>query len=1238
MSIRDEEDTGHVSLPEDIQVFLRPDNKLGASRAHSMLVFCLITENGKCRIEKVTRTISCALHHMSTEIMMNTCDNKTRSTEEGVDPGEIEINVDSQYVEVINGGSPMPVKIMKSFDGYDVWLPSEMFERCTSGSNYDDSKTRKLAGKNGVGAGAVLALSEWGELEVIDTQRKRHFIQQWSKPDYDASLCGDSMSVATIRKIGRRFTKGPTVTDHHDANSGNMVRFKFKPVFARFHVEKYDEGWIEVLHADAHFLAFCAEIPVYFNGQLIDYSKSCKKFYSLLGADSYKEVLVGSFNYKVKGEPEIIGDWRITFLPNTLNIGVLSFVNGTPTHGGGKHITALYNAIVGILSEKYKDKIYPDEADEEQDVKGRKAISKNEKQRRDLIKKVVEKNLNCTLRLTISKPEFEGQQKDKLDTNPGVPEFTEDDLDFLDLDEDILYAHKAEMLLAASDLVKKRRANSRSKPKDLIDCNNLINGKRHPDNCLNITEGKSSMKYPDQGLADRVHNGFLPIRGKSPNVTHMEIDRVAKSMVIASIMDAIGLNFGEDYTIPSVNAKRRYQKIRICADADNDGFHIQALLVNLFAIYWPSLFKIGAITILESPKYRAIKNGKQLAFYTDGEFYEWFDENNEGKGWNITYCKGLGQHNPADIAYDFRNGVVETTVRWDDNAIETLEKAFSTKQSNTRKNIILDSTLPAELPLIGKITITDLITTRWRQFSISNIVRGIASFPDGLKEGERKILYMMLKKYLGKNISNEKDTSVIGVNALAGAILENANYHHGETSLYGTESRMTRGFPGTSNLPLFYPAGNHGSRDENGADHAAARYIKVCPRAYLRHIFRPEDDAILPYTIQEDTGTYAEPDFYLPIIPIALTDNRRGMGSGWSMTIPPYDPLEIINELKNILDGYSPNYITPTYRFYNGKIIIYRKGRDDDVETIEQAVEQDINDDNFDDELEVREEEISTVISTTSAPHIEIKGDYDVEIINGCYNVTIRDSPPGYSLNRIYKHYSDLQEQGVITYLWRGEGSFRFDCTLILSKETTKAIDKEENSEKVLEDLLWLRDTVSMNNMYLLDPKTKLPKKYKDVTDILVQFVKFRLGWYKKRKKYMIGKLQSSLYGAKEQIKLINMLRDKSFSLYYDDGKAKSNPVIVKDLKAVGLDYSAVSLDTTKHSDLHFASLEKMIKTVNAEISTIEATSEEDMMRSDLDELNNFLVTYYSKLTIDETIDEELKKQKKRKNTKNDKK
>ena len=55
-----------------------------------------------------------------------------------------------------------------------------------------------------------------------------------------------------------------------------------------------------------------------------------------------------------------------------------------------------------------------------------------------------------------------------------------------------------------------------------------------------------------------------------------------------------------------------------------------------------------------------------------------------------------------------------------------------------------------------------------------------------------------------------------------------------------------------------------------------------------------------------DDNLKIEPEWYYPIIPMVLINGSEGIGTGWSTKIQNYDPREVVNNIRRMLDGQSP--------------------------------------------------------------------------------------------------------------------------------------------------------------------------------------------------------------------------------------------------------------------------------------------------------------------------------------------
>ena len=170
--------------------------------------------------------------------------------------------------------------------------------------------------------------------------------------------------------------------------------------------------------------------------------------------------------------------------------------------------------------------------------------------------------------------------------------------------------------------------------------------------------------------------------------------------------------------------------------------------------------------------------------------------------------------------------------------------AFSKTMADQRKEWLRGYDPDAHVDHSGaSLDYTTFIDKELIHFSNADNVRSIPSMLDGLKPGQRKILFSCFKR--GKSMTKNE----IKVAQLAGYVSEHSAYHHGEASLAGTIVGMAQTFVGSNNVALLYPAGQFGTRLLGGKDAASPRYIFTKLPALTRLIFHPDDDALLEYQV-----------------------------------------------------------------------------------------------------------------------------------------------------------------------------------------------------------------------------------------------------------------------------------------------------------------------------------------------------------------------------------------------------
>ena len=313
------------------------------------------------------------------------------------------------------------------------------------------------------------------------------------------------------------------------------------------------------------------------------------------------------------------------------------------------------------------------------------------------------------------------------------------------------------------------------------------------------------------------------------------------------------------------------------------------------------------------------KGAKKIPFYNEVEYKHFIEEQSRNPtvgSFVVKFIKGLATNEDDDIKdyfkhYDDNCIPIEFDIDYTTNMDLAFHKAFADKRKEWLTTITPETHLPRTKG--QPITCTDFLNNDMVLFAMDSCIRAIPSVVDGLKPSQRKILYTLFK------MSGTKARTQMKVFQLGGLVAKQSNYHHGDSSMNGAIVKMAQDYPGANNIPLLERSGQFGSRQENGEDAGQPRYISACLAEITRYIFPAADDCILDYR-EEDNQT-VEPNYYVPIIPMVLINGITGIGTGWSTTIPQYNPYDVIEYVKELL-GPTGNKVTisPYTHGYKGTI------------------------------------------------------------------------------------------------------------------------------------------------------------------------------------------------------------------------------------------------------------------------------------------------------------------------------
>lgn len=568
------------------------------------------------------------------EIISNSVDESKRKGSK-LNTIKVEVNQETGYVVVYDNGG-IPVEIHKETKKY---LGEMLFGSLRTGSNYDDTEQRTVAGTNGIGSVLVNIMSDEFKVETADG--KQRFNMTWT----------DHMSNHTKPNV--KFS-----TSHY-------TRITYKLDFNEFEMNGIDNDCFKLIEKRVYDVAGCnPNLTIFFNGKKI----------MINSFRDYCEMYLDSENVLLYEENK---NWQIGVSVSPIgNFQQISFVNNCYTYDGGTHNDYVLNQIIPTLREK---------------------ISK--KYKTDVLPGQIKNHIFLFINSTIFNPSFSSQTKEKLITdqkNFGT------EIKLTDKFINSIYKSEItnsitdwlEQKKNADEKKAEREANkaiAKVKVDKLVDCK-WAGGLKKSKCRLILTEGDSAMcamrKFRDPNT-----DAGLALKGKSLNVRDLPKTKVMENTEIMSVMSAMGLRFGENPIVMTssgkiIEDKTRFGEIQIYTDADVDGTCCAALILNYIHKFWPSLIKAHKIARVETPVLIAEhkKTKKETWFYYDSEYREWLDKN-DINNYNIHYLKGLGSLNDKQSKEIFQNPH-KYYYELDDFAEQSMIYWFG-KDSEQRKKMLL---------------------------------------------------------------------------------------------------------------------------------------------------------------------------------------------------------------------------------------------------------------------------------------------------------------------------------------------------------------------------------------------------------------------------------------------------------------------------------------------------------------------------------------------------------------------
>ncbi len=192
------------------------------------------------------------------------------------------------------------------------------------------------------------------------------------------------------------------------------------------------------------------------------------------------------------------------------------------------------------------------------------------------------------------------------------------------------------------------------------------------------------------------------------------------------------------------------------------------------------------------------------------------------------------------------------------------------------------------------------------EYSMSVIVaRALPDVRDGMKPGQRRIMYAMYEDNLPSDKPFRKSATTVG-NVLG-------RYHpHGDSAVYGTMVRMAQDF--SYRYPLVQGHGNFGSVDGDGA--AAYRYTEARLSKISNEIMADIEKDVVDWIPNFDNSR-KEPTVLPSKFPNLLVNGAVGIAVGMATNIPPHNLGEVIDGAIYLMDNPEAG-VTDLMRYIKG--------------------------------------------------------------------------------------------------------------------------------------------------------------------------------------------------------------------------------------------------------------------------------------------------------------------------------